>query len=183
MEDRTSVAAVAAAYHRYHLLAFSDVRAERLASDGLLWSADRIAEVLWHEPDLEVVLDLLDALVHHSDDAGFLGFVGAGPLEDALGRRADAAEAFDARCAADPVWRQAAASVWVREDVWLGLPALLAGIVTNIDREDGGIPGTRPPAGLQVPRKPRRRRGKPRWEDRAAGQPEHEEPGPWAPDL
>lgn len=93
MDDRTSPAAAAAGYHLHHRLSSSREREDRVAADEWFWSWERVWDVVHYEADLRAVMELLDALVHESDEPRYLDSVGAGPIEDLLNQRPDEGQA------------------------------------------------------------------------------------------
>src|SRR6476646_6299960 len=95
---------------------------QRADVEGPWWAWETVDDGV---KDGTLPVEVLDALLHHDDaDEGFRGFVASGPVEGALAHQAGVyAGAIAERCAADPVWAEAAAGVWLTDVERAALPS------------------------------------------------------------
>lgn len=103
------------AYWTFHALSKSSDRAERLASEDLLWAYDTVGDAMVRGgPDaVALLVDLADTA---PDDA--LGYLGAGPFEELLALHAESVgDDLDAALRTNAKLRQAMRSVYWGDDV------------------------------------------------------------------
>ena len=121
--DQARVTEVADAYEQHYVLSQGD-RAQRLEAEKTAWAWEAVEDGVTQGT---LPVQLLDALLHHPGaNEGFRGYVAAGPIEDALSHQPGLyAAAIAERCAADAVWADAAAGVWLSDVQWAALPPQL----------------------------------------------------------
>lgn len=120
------------AYWRYHQMMRGD-RAQRLAADEHWWAVEAVEQM--RTRSVGEVLELLELLLGAPDADSAL--IGAGPLEDLLNDRPEAAGAVVERCTGSEhaaLWRQAVAAVWLTGYHHDRLPALAGFLSAPIDR-------------------------------------------------
>jgi hypothetical protein len=121
--DEARVSALAEACRQQYVLSQGD-HVGRAEVEQPWWAWEAVDDGV-REGTLPV--EVLDALLHHDGaDEGFRGSVAAGPIEGALAHQAGVyAAAIAERCAADPVWAEAAAGVWLTDVERAALPSEL----------------------------------------------------------
>jgi len=121
--EQARLSELAEGYRQQYVLSQGD-RAQRAEAEQFWWTWEAVHEGVTAGT---LPVEMLDALLHLGDaDAGFRGFVAAGPIEDALRYQAGVyAEAIAARCVADSVWAEAAQGVWLTDVEWAALPSEL----------------------------------------------------------